>query len=138
MRKRIALAITLGALMRTIWGSMLSSQDKPPDTSNQTEERIGRFRHDNFGMFIHWRPYSVLAGESKGQRVPVGTEAEWIMERFNMPGLRQNAILVLRCKKSRPKTAVSARRSGECGCILDTTGWLASGNRAGICFEFYA
>jgi len=43
------------------------------------------FRHDKFGMFIHWGPYSLLAGEWKGQRVPVGSEAEWIMERFNIP-----------------------------------------------------
>jgi len=43
------------------------------------------FRHDKFGMFIHWGPYSLLAGEWKGQRVPVGSEAEWVMERFNIP-----------------------------------------------------
>jgi alpha-L-fucosidase len=85
MRKRIALAITLGTLMGTIWGFKLSGQDRPPDTSNPTEERMGWFRHDKFGMFIHWGPYSLLAGEWKGQRVPVGTEAEWIMERFNIP-----------------------------------------------------
>ena len=36
-------------------------------------------------MFIHWGPYSYLAGEWNGQRVPVGTEAEWIMQRFNIP-----------------------------------------------------
>ena len=36
-------------------------------------------------MFIHWGPYSLLAGEWKGQRVPVGDEAEWIMQRFNIP-----------------------------------------------------
>ncbi len=43
------------------------------------------FRHDKFGMFIHWGPYSNLAGEWRGHRVPVGTEAEWIMQRFNIP-----------------------------------------------------
>jgi alpha-L-fucosidase len=36
-------------------------------------------------MFIHWGPYSYLAGEYKGQQIPVGTEAEWIMQRFNIP-----------------------------------------------------
>jgi len=85
MRKRIALAVTLVALMGTIWGSMLSSQDKPLGTSDHAEERMGWFRHDKFGMFIHWGPYSLLAGEWKGQQLPVGTEAEWIMERFNIP-----------------------------------------------------
>jgi alpha-L-fucosidase len=48
-------------------------------------ERIQWFRHDKFGMFVHWGPYSYLAGEWKGQRIPVGTEAEWIMQRFNIP-----------------------------------------------------
>lgn len=48
-------------------------------------ERIQWFQHDKLGMFIHWGPYSALAGEWKGQRVPVGNEAEWIMQRFNIP-----------------------------------------------------
>ena len=49
------------------------------------QERIQWFQHDKFGMFIHWGPYSYLAGEWKGQQIPVGTEAEWIMQRFNIP-----------------------------------------------------
>jgi len=85
MRRRFALAITLAALLGTSWGLSLSSQDKPLDTSISNEERMAWFRHDKFGMFIHWGPYSFLAGEWKGQRIPVGTEAEWIMERFNIP-----------------------------------------------------
>ncbi len=48
-------------------------------------DRMEWFRHDKFGMFIHFGPYSMLAGEWKGQRVPVGDEAEWIMQRFNIP-----------------------------------------------------
>ena len=48
-------------------------------------DRLEWFRHDKFGMFVHWGPYSALAGEWKGQRVPVGNEAEWIMQRFNIP-----------------------------------------------------
>ncbi len=63
----------------------MSGQDKAPDASVPHAERMAWFRHDKFGMFIHWGPYSLLAGEWKGQRVPVGTEAEWIMERFNIP-----------------------------------------------------
>jgi alpha-L-fucosidase len=51
-------------------------------------DRMEWFRQDKFGMFIHWGPYSVLAGEWNDQRIPVGTEAEWIMQRFNIP-LRQ-------------------------------------------------
>jgi alpha-L-fucosidase len=47
--------------------------------------RMQWFEQDKLGMFIHWGPYSYLAGEWKGQRIPVGTEAEWIMQRFNIP-----------------------------------------------------
>ncbi len=43
------------------------------------------FRHDKFGMFIHFGPYSALAGEWNGQAIPPHTEAEWIMQRFNIP-----------------------------------------------------
>jgi len=49
------------------------------------QDRMQWFQHDKFGMFIHWGPYSYLAGEWKGQQIPVGTEAEWIMQRFNIP-----------------------------------------------------
>src|ERR1051325_6159449 len=47
--------------------------------------RMAWFQHDKLGMFIHFGPYSALAGEWKGHRVPVGSEAEWIMQRFNIP-----------------------------------------------------
>ncbi len=49
------------------------------------EERIRWYRDAKFGMFVHWGVYSMLAGEWQGHRVPVGTEAEWIMQRFNIP-----------------------------------------------------
>ena len=48
-------------------------------------DRLDWFRHDKFGMFVHFGPYSMLAGEWKGQHVPVGDNAEWIMQRFNIP-----------------------------------------------------
>ncbi len=54
-------------------------------TSASAEDRMQWFRNDKFGMFIHWGPYSLLAGEWQGHRIPVGTEAEWIMQRFNIP-----------------------------------------------------
>ena len=38
-----------------------------------------------FGMFIHWGPYSALAGEWKGKKVEVGDIAEWIMQRLQIP-----------------------------------------------------
>ncbi|MBS1875872.1 MAG: alpha-L-fucosidase [Acidobacteria bacterium] len=49
------------------------------------DPRLAWYSHDKFGMFIHWGPYSLLAGEYKGQRTPIGDEAEWIMQRFNIP-----------------------------------------------------
>jgi len=49
------------------------------------EERLEWFKNAKFGMFIHWGPYSQLAGEWDGQQVPVGKEAEWIMNLFKIP-----------------------------------------------------
>jgi alpha-L-fucosidase len=48
-------------------------------------DRMAWFQHDKLGMFIHFGPYSALAGEWNGHRIPVGDEAEWIMQRFNIP-----------------------------------------------------
>lgn len=48
-------------------------------------DRMAWFRNDKLGMFIHFGPYSALAGEWKGNKTPVGDEAEWIMQRFNIP-----------------------------------------------------
>jgi len=81
MRNRIAIVSILAGLI----GAGLSGQVKPADTSVSAEERIRWFRQDKLGMFIHWGPYSLLAGEWKGQRTPVGDEGEWIMQRFNIP-----------------------------------------------------
>lgn len=60
---------------------LVSAPPKPPSA----EERLDWFEHDKFGMFIHFGPYSALAGEWQGQHIPVGTGAEWIMQRFNIP-----------------------------------------------------
>src|SRR5271157_5983648 len=77
MRQRFPHSSILAALIIcSFWGSTSSAQDKAPGTSISHEERMAWFRHDKFGMFIHWGPYSLLAGEWKGQRIPVGTEAE--------------------------------------------------------------
>ena len=66
-------------------GAMAIAQTQPPETGMTTEQRLQWFRRDKFGLFIHFGPYSVLAGEWQGHRVPVGSEAEWIMQRFNIP-----------------------------------------------------
>ena len=61
------------------------AQSAPPATEVTPQQRLQWFQHDKFGLFIHFGPYSVLTGEWQGRRVPVGTEAEWIMQRFNIP-----------------------------------------------------
>ena len=79
----LALAVLLSASTLTL-AFPLSAQTSAPQPITEAE-RIQWFQRDKFGMFIHWGPYSYLAGEWKGQRIPVGTEAEWIMQRFNIP-----------------------------------------------------
>jgi alpha-L-fucosidase len=56
-----------------------------PAFCQSPKERMAWFRNDKLGMFIHFGPYSALAGEWKGHKTPVGDEAEWIMQRFNIP-----------------------------------------------------
>ena len=63
----------------------VAGQTPQPSEQVTDAERIQWFQHDKLGMFIHWGPYSALAGEWKGQRIPVGNEAEWVMQRFNIP-----------------------------------------------------
>jgi alpha-L-fucosidase len=51
--------------------------------SMSEEERTKWFRHDKFGMFVHWGLYSIPAGEWKGKQIPgIG---EWIMNRARIP-----------------------------------------------------
>jgi alpha-L-fucosidase len=75
-------SLCLGSLTFATGASGQTPQAKQQVTD---AERIEWFQHDKLGMFIHWGPYSALAGEWKGQRIPVGNEAEWVMERFNIP-----------------------------------------------------
>ena len=47
------------------------------------KKRLGWFRHDKFGLFIHLGLYSIPAGYWKGERSPgIG---EWIMNRMKIP-----------------------------------------------------
>ncbi len=71
---------TFAAIALLAWTALaLNVQGRAAD------DRLRWFRDDKFGMFIHWGPYALLAGEWKGNRIPVGAEAEWIMHRFNIP-----------------------------------------------------
>ncbi|MCB9035720.1 MAG: alpha-L-fucosidase [Lewinellaceae bacterium] len=54
--------------------------------------RLEWFRQAKFGMFIHWGPYSQLAGEWNGRQVPVGENAEWIMQKLEIPREEYRAL----------------------------------------------
>jgi alpha-L-fucosidase len=56
-----------------------------PETPAPVSDRLQWFRHDKFGMFIHWGPYASLGGEWDGRQVKVGENAEWIMEKLEIP-----------------------------------------------------
>jgi alpha-L-fucosidase len=53
-----------------------------PETGN--EENLKWFREAKFGMFIHWGPYSMLAGEYKG-KFEKEENGEWIMKYMKIP-----------------------------------------------------
>lgn len=74
-------AITTAALL-ALTGLLLGCG---PAEHAADEDRLGWFREAKFGMFIHWGPYSVLAGQWKDCRVPVGQNAEWIMHACKIP-----------------------------------------------------
>ena len=66
----------------------LGCSSEAPSTTATTlssEERLAWFKHDKFGMFVHWGPYSALGGEWNDRRVEVGDIAEWIMQRLEIP-----------------------------------------------------
>lgn len=61
-------------------------------SESSAKDRLEWFREAKFGMFIHWGPYSQLAGEWKGQRVPAGRGAEWIMKILQIPVSEYKAL----------------------------------------------
>ncbi|MCB9288843.1 MAG: alpha-L-fucosidase [Lewinellaceae bacterium] len=54
--------------------------------------RLEWFKDAKFGMFIHWGPYSQLAGEWNGRQVPVGENAEWVMQKLEIPREEYHAL----------------------------------------------
>lgn len=52
---------------------------------SDNNDRLEWFKEAKFGMFIHWGPYSQLAGEWNGRQVSVGENAEWIMKKLKIP-----------------------------------------------------
>jgi alpha-L-fucosidase len=54
-----------------------------PESPEATAKRVEWFRHDKFGLFIHWGLYAIPAGTWKGRRVV--SAGEWIMKRAPIP-----------------------------------------------------
>jgi alpha-L-fucosidase len=77
-------AVSLAALV----GSTLRAADAAaaapdPESPAAKAARLEWFRHDKFGLFIHWGLYSIPAGYWKGERSPgIG---EWVMHRMKIP-----------------------------------------------------
>jgi alpha-L-fucosidase len=57
-----------------------TTEYKIPDNN----EHLEWFREAKFGMFIHWGPYSRLAGEWNG-RVQTENNGEWVMKYLRIP-----------------------------------------------------
>ncbi|MEZ6097339.1 MAG: alpha-L-fucosidase [Pirellulaceae bacterium] len=53
------------------------------DGPNENNDKMAWWRHDRFGMFIHWGLYAVPAGQWQGQ--PVSGTGEWIMNNARIP-----------------------------------------------------
>ncbi len=64
-----------------------SASSEPTDYLNETPEQFDQrmewWRDAGFGMFIHWGPYAVPAGEYKGETVR--GVSEWIMNTAQIP-----------------------------------------------------
>ena len=87
-------ALTVGCIIifitLIIFQCCKTKPDKIPDGVKEDALSIGEedpewFHNAKFGMFIHWGPYSQLAGEWNGRHVEVGKEAEWIMKDLSIP-----------------------------------------------------
>jgi alpha-L-fucosidase len=93
IRNHRSSALTLAALTLVLAaGNVCPGQEKTaapaPEAAagnDARNDRLAWFLEARFGMFIHWGPYSELAGEWKGQRVEVGRNAEWIMKFLKIP-----------------------------------------------------
>lgn len=61
----------------------LMEEDILNESQEAFDQRMEWWRDATFGMFIHWGPYAVLAGEYKGEEVDgIG---EWIMDKASIP-----------------------------------------------------
>ena len=54
-----------------------------PESKEQRDARMGWWRQDRFGMFIHWGLYAIPAGRWKREQIP--NASEWIMNTAHIP-----------------------------------------------------
>ena len=64
---------------------LFSCTQKQSTLEMSADDRIKWWKDAKFGMFIHWGPYSQLAGEWNGQQLENGQIAEWIMKFLKIP-----------------------------------------------------
>ena len=79
-----------------------------------SDDKLAWFKHDKFGLFIHFGPYSNLEGEWKGEATPPGQNAEWIMHDLRIPRAeyREKAHSFNPAKFDAPAIARLARQAG--------------------------
>ncbi|HVT72076.1 MAG TPA: alpha-L-fucosidase [Lacunisphaera sp.] len=82
-RPLIRLAVTSLVFMFAVMNLRAADDPNDPESPAAREKRLAWFRHDKFGLFIHWGLYAIPAGYWQGQRSPgIG---EWVMHRMRIP-----------------------------------------------------
>jgi alpha-L-fucosidase len=80
--KKNNILLLLSALL-LVAGCSTAPKDYMHESSSAYEQRMEWWKDARFGMFIHWGPYAVFAGEYQGKTVTGG--AEWIMYTLKIP-----------------------------------------------------
>jgi alpha-L-fucosidase len=86
--------LLVGCLSLNLLLAPLMAADKtaPADSESPAAkaQRLEWFRHDKFGLLIHWGLYSIPAGYWKGQRSPgIG---EWVQHRMKIPNAEYSQL----------------------------------------------
>jgi alpha-L-fucosidase len=90
-RKQLITGFLILSVIAGIFFFSCKTQPDNKDVGNTINQPLNSgqhlewFRDAKFGMFIHWGPYSRLAGEWNDRQVPVGKNAEWIMKILAIP-----------------------------------------------------
>lgn len=82
-RSPVLSAVCAALLFSATAGLRAADAAVDPESPAAKARRLEWFRHDKFGLFIHWGLYSIPAGYWKGQRSPgIG---EWVQHRLRIP-----------------------------------------------------